>query len=437
MKHTKVRTSSALVVAAWSMFFLVTGAASCPAHVQRLHKQISKSAALSSDGLKAFLVDCLGDTDAPFTNGPRLPLNGFPGTASASQSPIEWIRAGSHDEDEDPNPLLIAIRSGDHYYTVAPVRVAGLVPGLTDGSETLVLPYKGIINSFRWATVPDVTGPWFLCPPGQQNIYGWSNARDYQLRALTYPSPDDRKKYLAAMLCALGHVMHLNQDLSQPEHVRNDEHVLHRAIENYGSGYVADAERDSTTLQQRFPQVPRGWTYWQGQGFQKILDFWDRGMYKGGDPVPLDRDADATVGRKLGLAEFSNGNFLGEDATYGEFFTNGGPHYFPLPSLKNTTQTQLRSGHFPSIAIDSITLENGKPGKRIYVRKLGAGAAKGLEPRRVASSRCLVRSALAGPKRPPLPAPALSALAAWQRRSVANAGPDCDGPWEGGDASAI
>ncbi len=173
---------------------------------------------------------------------------------------------------------------------------------------------------------------------------------------------------MAHMFYAMGHILHLNQDLSQPDHVRNDEHLhpWHRWIEKFGTKtYLHEADA--------FPLEPQGWSYWQSQGFSKILDFWDRNLYADSSSQGLIDDANGVAGKQLGLAEFSNGNFLGEDATYAEFFKPGDIHYFPFPSLKNTTQPQINPRNLSGTAIDTVTLADDVQGQRIYLSKTNAG----------------------------------------------------------------
>ena len=291
---------------------------------------------MSSAGLQEFLTSRLG-AGGPFTNSPPLGPFNLPATPTgAVEFPVGWIQRGSRDED-GPWSDFASKRSSDHFYTLRQNRQAGLAPGLSDRSETLA-GWLGITNSFAWATNATVTGPYGLDgPPGEQNLYRWPLARDYQYYALINGTKTNRDGDLAGMLCALGHIIHLNQDLSQPEHVRNDEHFIRRCIEHYGQKWY----RKNPSW---FAAKTNGWPYWRDQGFTNLLCFWDRGRYTCGNAAVLDADAHGESGAKLGLAEFSNGNFLGQDATYAEFFTNTDQHYFPLPSVANTTQSQSNAG---------------------------------------------------------------------------------------------
>ncbi len=73
--------------------------------------------------------------------------------------------------------------------------------------------------------------------PNRRNHFTWADAREAQWCALTrnegLPTPfnnadrlaGDRRLCWATTIKALGHVLHLLQDLAQPQHVRNDNHA--------------------------------------------------------------------------------------------------------------------------------------------------------------------------------------------------------------------
>ena len=79
----------------------------------------------------------------------------------------------------------------------------------------------------------------------------------------------------------------------------------------------------------------------------------------------------------LGLAEFTSGNFIGQRATYAEFFPDHSDiHYFAFPSLADTTQPNLQAGHLWETATHGdVTLENFKHGTRLYISKTNAGVS--------------------------------------------------------------
>lgn len=236
----------------------------------------------------------------------------------------KWLMAGAIDEDSPVTRCLA------HFYNPLPFDENC---ALTDPIEV------GGRDSFEWATTGQVFAPPWNQPPPGINLECWNEARLWYFRELTLPDEQQRDSNLAHTFYALGKVSHLLQDLSQPDHVRNDAHLINnddgskspqfRWIENYGA--------------QNIKRIS-GWSElagvtaldWRAAGFVKLKDFWNRGIYNG-NPAALDADADgnsAASGATLGLSEFVNGNFLGEDASYEEV-TSGG-HHFPHPALADT-----------------------------------------------------------------------------------------------------
>ena len=103
-------------------------------------------------------------------------------------------------------------------------------------------------------------------------------------------------------------------------------------------------------------------------GFQKLEDFWNRDFLRTRQATALDEDASNASGKQLGLAEFSNGNFICEDALYKEYYGTGEKHYFAYPSLETGTDYRAKLGHFSS-ATRVSHLRNGREIKRIGIKK--------------------------------------------------------------------
>ena len=218
----------------------------------------------------------------------------------------------------------------------------------------------------------------------EQRSYRWATARAYELNALTNTSSIGRETNLAAMLFYLGHVIHLNQDLTVPAHVRNDNHGVNAPngpfaalvmwTENFGAAQC-------TNNPQWFTKPSHSdWSWWQNTaGFQKLEDFWNRDFLTGPDPsAALNRDASDSDRKPLGLAEFCNGNFISENATYGDFFTDhSAKHWFQYPRLADTTQPNLRllrwGGAEVEVRTNTITLRDGKSGILPYISKTKSG----------------------------------------------------------------
>jgi hypothetical protein len=338
------------------------------AHDEHVHMKITEGAFQSSTNLNSFLIDSLGSDNTSFNLSPTLLSHPTPFNYGIGLSPLNWLRQGSYWEDMTLYGGY-QMRCVDHFYTVWPGRTPGRADGLTDESEpwfaSLAFP-DNLTNSFVWGSQQNITGPrWFSAVTGP-NSETWQDARSYEYLFLTSRSKADRNEYIGHMLFALGHVLHLNQDTSQPDHVRNDNHKNEerRFIEDYGYNHFQQNP-------QWFNPQPHGWSWWQTQGFTKLLDFWDRGLYVG-NSQPLSSDANGALGHKLGLAEACNGNFLGEDALYKEMTYSDPDHHFPLPSRDESTnfkniQYKLVEGMSLIGAYDVTTLKDGTLVNRIYL----------------------------------------------------------------------
>ena len=282
-----------------------------------------------------------------------------PDGAKGTKSPVGWIMAGSDYED------VPWYRGQNHFYD--PTKKPAI--GLTDG---VTLPW--VFPSFTWATV-ETNGVFF------QHSYTWLKARNFELNALTNSCKSGRETNLAAMLFYLGHVMHLNQDLTVPAHVRNDNHGVNAAdgpfayfvmwTEIYGrKTYYANAIKSSEAFAKAFPTQQHGWSWWQNTaGFQKLEDFWNRDMLRtnGANALALEAKGDVT----LGLSEFCNGNFISEHAIYNEC-KNSAKHTFSFPSLETSTRfPEIRKN--PAAYVKTSYLSNGKPINRVTIPKVSDG----------------------------------------------------------------
>lgn len=188
------------------------------------------------------------------------------------------------------------------------------------------------------------------------------------MAALKSTLKTDRDANLAHTFYALGKINHLLQDLSAPEHVRNDAHPISgcRWFENYGRDHRIEIARwselqDVSALD------------WRGKGFVKLEDFWNRGVYTG---AAGNLDADASGSKLIGLSEFTNGNFLGADASYNESTT--GIHNFPHPALSDTNYASWGVAGNVSVALpwtssNKVSPKSGSIRKSIFLKKERAG----------------------------------------------------------------
>jgi hypothetical protein len=372
MNPLKLRQPGRVVAALLALFGIAAASLTCLAHDEHVHMAMTRAAWLSSDGLMVFLGETLGQNGRPFTNAPNLLAQPPPYTKPQVMAPEVWAEYGSYYEDMADT---ISLRSADHFYTVRPARIPGQAYGLTDSDET---PFLGlwydITNSFAWGTESGITGPHRGPFSAGTNIETWLDARNHAYSALTSGAKLTRDQQLALMLYSLGHVLHLNQDLSQPDHVRNDEHRIekHRYIEYFGyNNYLKRAMSSPIKFAKLFPLSPRGWTSWRTNGFLKLLDFWDRGKYTNSS-LALNLDAAGVPGQQLGLAEVSNGNYLGEDAVYRDYFATTDKHYFPFPSLTNSTDFPTWAGRIAPGVTPSLLI-NGRQINRVRIKKVRDG----------------------------------------------------------------
>jgi len=286
---------------------------------------------------------------------------------------------GSWGEDET-NQDGGGIRPYNHFYD--PLSGLGL-------SDLPIPPYCLPIgnDSFTWASVLDCPG-WnfvFWLPQINNvettNAWSWQNVRYFEMQGLTNPIPASRWLALENMWQALGHVLHLLQDTSQPQHARNEQHLdkefvgfapWRSPIEKFGLDHVSTLKYTNTILD------------WKGAGFTKMRDFWDRDLYvwDGENPPtstlaqPLVNSEDTNQpASKLGLAEFVNGNFIGDRHSYWET-TPAGPFRYPLPSLYQGTDFQQMQGNPAAYAKLTTRYWPNQPGRkawRFIVGKTGQG----------------------------------------------------------------
>jgi hypothetical protein len=158
-------------------------------------------------------------------------------------------------------------------------------------------------------------------PSGEspRNLFALPDGERYLYRALTSEFPDQREGFLALHFLAVGHVLHLLEDMSSPPHLRNDfieEHVyqLLNGLEPVGDrpqvnldvvakvgaspgvslpvAAISDSIANPSAYIAALPALDR-------TGFDAV-DFWDRGAYD---------DPSGPVSQ-LGLAEFVHDRFV-------------------------------------------------------------------------------------------------------------------------------
>ncbi|MBC8554516.1 MAG: hypothetical protein H8D23_33300, partial [Candidatus Brocadiales bacterium] len=188
-------------------------------------------------------------------------------------------------------------------------------------------------SNIVWATgylspSPDGDKELFNVHPDLAPI-NWDKARAYYYYATTESSKDARGTYFAFTFKALGHVLHLLEDMAVPAHVRNDftshlsfngfwdaiiERDLNKIVKQPYEYYV---EKNPTIARAASAQIPTFSNI-------RLTDFWDTNQYDGSNP---------STDPSLGLAEYTNANYF-SDST----ISNNNPtpeHDYPYPSINS------------------------------------------------------------------------------------------------------
>ena len=178
---------------------------------------------------------------------------------------------------------------------------------------------------------------WAMQPLNSQSrgCYSWNDVRDYYYRALTSPDKRTREINFAETFRGLGQLMHLVQDMSVPEHVRNSSHI-------FGSDY--EKWVDDPRKRGPLSGYPVGY-YGPNSSYPvNIENLFDTGQYDGTNP-------DITLNGNTGLSEYTSANFLSPDS----IFNN--PN-IPYPAYSQTELNKLATGN-------------------LYLTKRGYGEANG------------------------------------------------------------
>jgi hypothetical protein len=227
------------------------------------------------------------------------------------QSIQAWLAQGSFDEDHHPcraanhfhNPLLPwdqSQMSDDRNPLETPMAYA-----IAQGCAVVGWPSTFRKSNVTWATgykspSPDGFKYMFLSSESPLPI-NWDTARESYYSALTSRSTASRDTNFATTFSALGHVLHLIQDMAVPAHVRNDfqSHLFAHGWgfrDNYFNRYEYHVMNNNGMINEVTPEVPP-------VSNRRLTDFWDTNTYDGTNP---------SYRIAQGLAEFTNANFFSD-----------------------------------------------------------------------------------------------------------------------------
>jgi len=160
------------------------------------HKTINTFIAQNS--LNGFSFDTYLRNQLEFENGIKEKFN--------SLMAWECLRDGGEYEDL-PFWYMPYLRSVNHFHN--PLTKQGF-------SGIWGTGFLSGVSSIQWSQEPKNTQS-----PG--GYYSWHDARDYFYSALTSTDKSTRDSNFANTFRGLGQLLHLVQDMSVPEHSRNDE----------------------------------------------------------------------------------------------------------------------------------------------------------------------------------------------------------------------
>lgn len=195
-----------------------------------------------------------------------------------------WLSDGGEYEDKPPWTLPY-LRSKNHFHN--PINEQGF-SGIWD---------TGVLSGMsatQWALLPQNT----QSPGGH---YSWYDVRNYYLKALTLSTKTERDTNFANTFRGLGQLMHLVEDMSVPEHTRNDGHY----IPFTGYEYWVERNPGSVTTAAASP------SFFTGAIFN-IASFIDTNQYNGTNPG-------ITTSNTIGLSEYTNANFFSDDSIFTGF----------------------------------------------------------------------------------------------------------------------
>ncbi|MFH2047594.1 MAG: hypothetical protein ABIK92_20895 [Pseudomonadota bacterium] len=187
-----------VIIAAFISLFYVTkiSALEAPTHRAINERITDKNLTFNNFSLKQHLIEQLG-----FQNGIETPIK--------NKWVIKWLSDGGEMEDKPGGWCLPHWRQRNHFHN--PIDNTG---------------FSGVWDTGFYSGMSVID--WALQPLNSQycGYYSWWDARSYYFKALTDPDKDTREINFAKTFRALGQVMHLVQDMSVPEHVRNDGHYF-------------------------------------------------------------------------------------------------------------------------------------------------------------------------------------------------------------------
>ncbi|MFO0794246.1 MAG: hypothetical protein U0586_09275 [Candidatus Brocadiaceae bacterium] len=282
---------------------------------------------------------------------------------SSEKTVKKWLREGAILEDSGNywEAVVNYARYNNHFHD--PLK-AWSSAGLTD-----LVPFS-TESAIIWAQDGNYQSSF---PEGD---WSWKKVREYYHIALTGRNlsgtevalaKEDRDVYFAKTFRGLGHQMHLIEDIAQPDHVRNDSHIVDSLLERnlYGSYYLETwASKNPTVINSLAanPVLPSVSFDTSHNGLVPITQLIDADQYDGSSP---------STSLLQGLAEYTNADFFSDDTIFAaERYSAGDEHYFPYPKRSSTDLDAYISGTKPP---ETIIDEDGNEYTNTWISKVADG----------------------------------------------------------------
>jgi hypothetical protein len=227
-------------------------------------------------------------------------------------SAMDWIKEGSRSEDK-PDPRVV-----NHFHNP-------LAPRWSEAGLTAAGPW---FSSVVWQQRPSQSSAPGYNGPGS---WSWPDARGRYHKGLTLSSKADRETMFAELFRTLGQTMHFIQDASVPAHTRNDPHLQLEFLgirlfddpdpyEKWVDALAEDPQPFRAFLASRplvrpaadiFGLPPISPRVDRQLAPAPVSALIDTGRYTGENPDVTETPAAGRPG--IGLAEYSNANFLSKD----------------------------------------------------------------------------------------------------------------------------
>jgi len=231
-----------------------------------------------------------------FTEAPIMALFWFGIFAKEPVNAKGCLAQGARDEDSPK------IRCKNHFHDpLMPWDLAGLNRGeILDGGESSVIwAQRAIYDQYFGA-------------------YSWHDARQYFYKALTSTDPSERAMNLMMTFLSVGHLMHLIQDATVPEHVRDNSHAL--TLYNYES-YVSHYDN------KRISDDYKTFKSWLSDNTRYTFNDSAFSLPSNSEaPIPIARIVDTdrysgtnpsiTMEQPIGISEYTNANYFSKDTVF-------------------------------------------------------------------------------------------------------------------------